>query len=993
MSVGWYYNNAGITSTDVYTEVSGNFTFNDSDTQWTYVDWDDGEDNSLEKAIYQWKKLETDSNSIYLKHTYTATGQFHPVVRTINSAGFLSKYYYDNGKLATDSIPDPKQEVSNITGLTVNDGDPLPVLKIENKVMKSGIDNSIFEEGPKSVWIYVPPILASTSAALDKTCTLKVKYIEASLVTSGPAIAVSGNWDLGYERIVKEAEKDINLRAGSGSINLLGSLNESTNANKRALSLLDVRLTTPRIDTDINSVRNDFNQLKFFLIAQGNDDNWYPITYVSNGDPIKKAKDRQVTLDFSQTRAKASNTSISSYKFDDGKVFWTPVDQWQALSSTDFTATTKTTSSLLSTDYTYYTRPAGLLGSSSIGGSSSVGFTNSGQHFFFGTGYTYDFIRDQFPMNEYNQFYDQYHLTRITASSSGITNSDLDVFTGAYRITPSISTTTAGDFFLETNANSSTQIETSDAYYNASGNIMNTDNWNGIIFLNADAQPRPMSEYFLFTNDVKTNKIFFNNTPYAKQFMSDLTINTSGNQVAGLYYLKLGEKVEGDKFTQTAEWAPLQFRDTTKISKEIRDSSNGKYVTYEESMTKSGFLEFDMPSDWSSVSISGLCGGIFNNAVNNPTDATDYSKNISATWASGTGGNYNDDGTFSLAHNGYMIGNAYVLTTTDLSAYTDEEIGNFNYTYQYSGGAVSGLTEGTVFWVVSSSVANDQLYLLEGQDWGGTCPNGGFVGGVMRRNNIYDVFDGAPKVIESTIGLMPHEGAVPYPYTFVVSSTALVDNLESDFVDIYPLKMVLARAYVSGGAPGTLPANSHFVSGSSRTGMEMWNALPFNNSYSQTVIQKDNTAYDLSYMDITSNISMTYAGTYYQAISKKGRVFIKRTGTPIQNITFAGNALGDEQSFSFNEDYKSYGTLRLLRRIEAEAVRVMWDEQQKDSTFVRFFGFVNSVAETHQVTGKRASRPYSFTMIIEEICLLDTNGNLMSDVEPLGGSPDDKRYQ
>jgi len=64
MSVGWYYNNAGITSTDVYTEVSGNFTFNDSDTQWTYVDWDDGEDNSLEKAIYQWKKLETDSNSI-----------------------------------------------------------------------------------------------------------------------------------------------------------------------------------------------------------------------------------------------------------------------------------------------------------------------------------------------------------------------------------------------------------------------------------------------------------------------------------------------------------------------------------------------------------------------------------------------------------------------------------------------------------------------------------------------------------------------------------------------------------------------------------------------------------------------------------------------------------------------------------------------------------------------------------------------------------------
>ena len=263
----------------------------------------------------------------------------------------------------------------------------------------------------------------------------------------------------------------------------------------------------------------------------------------------------------------------------------------------------------------------------------------------------------------------------------------------------------------------------------------------------------------------------------------------------------------------------------------------------------------------------------------------------------------------------------------------------------------------------------------------------------MRRINVYDVLDGAPKVLNNW--LMPNAGAVPYPYTFIASTSAFVEDLQSNFVDVYPLKMVLSGPFLEGSAPGLLPSGNamHFVSGTACTGMEMWNALPFNNSYSQTVIQKDNTAYDLSYMDITSNVSMNYAGTYYQAISKKGKVFIKRTGTPIQSITFGGNALGDEQSFSFNEDYKSYGTLRLLRRIEAESVRVMWDEQQKDSTFVRFFGFVNNVAETHQVTGKRASRPYNFTLVVEEICLLDTNGNLMSDVEPLGGSPDDKRYQ
>ena len=45
---------------EVYVEASGTFTFNDSDVKWTYVDWGDGEDNSLEKAIYQWHELETD---------------------------------------------------------------------------------------------------------------------------------------------------------------------------------------------------------------------------------------------------------------------------------------------------------------------------------------------------------------------------------------------------------------------------------------------------------------------------------------------------------------------------------------------------------------------------------------------------------------------------------------------------------------------------------------------------------------------------------------------------------------------------------------------------------------------------------------------------------------------------------------------------------------------------------------------------------------------
>ena len=146
-------------------------------------------------------------------------------------------------------------------------------------------------------------------------------------------------------------------------------------------------------------------------------------------------------------------------------------------------------------------------------------------------------------------------------------------------------------------------------------------------------------------------------------------------------------------------------------------------------------------------------------------------------------------------------------------------------------------------------------------------------------------------------------------------------------------------------------------------------------------------------MEITSDVSVSYASTYYQAISKNGKVFISRTGTPIQSISFGGSALGDDTQFKFSADYTSYGTLRLLRRMQSESVRVMWDEVQKDGTFVRYFGFITGVSETHSVAGPRAPRPFTFTMVIEEICLLTAAGRLMSGIVPLGGLKDATNYQ
>ena len=199
---------------------------------------------------------------------------------------------------------------------------------------------------------------------------------------------------------------------------------------------------------------------------------------------------------------------------------------------------------------------------------------------------------------------------------------------------------------------------------------------------------------------------------------------------------------------------------------------------------------------------------------------------------------------------------------------------------------------------------------------------------------------------------------------------------------MYPLKIVLSGGYLDTNELSTTQPN-----------LEMWNILPFNSSSAQVITQKDNTAYDLNYIAITSDISVTYAGTYYQAITKGGRVFIVRTGTPIQTITFNGVAMGDESSFKFSAEYTGYYTLNKLRRAQAYSARVMWDEQQKDGTYVRYFGVITTLTETHKVTGKRATKPFNFSMVVEEICLLDKNGNLMSEIEPLGGIPDVRQFK
>ena len=942
----------------VGTEVTATITFTDDDVVWAYVDWDDGEDNSLDNAIYHWERLKTDSKSVELTHIYTKVGTFYPVIRTVNSSGFMSKFLYSGG--TTTNLPEPNEAVTGINGIVINDGVPNNIIRLDKKIVKSGIDNEIFDEGPKNVYLYKAPILASGNAAVNTRTTVQIKFIDAMSNYIG-ALPEQYDADWGVTSVIREEE-----------VNVTGSL-VKVPASGQVARILEVKQKTAKSLSTSNADVNDANKVKTFLIASSSATNqWHPITYVSNGDPIKRDSERKVKLDFTQSRARASNKDISSYYYDTGKIFFdVSSTRWQASSSGGLTNDTKTGSSTLDLSYTYMAKPDGV--KNDAGAAPHAPF-HSGNNFWWSTA-AEKVISDQFPINDWNQFYDQHYLTRVNANTEQNIQSTLSTFDFVYRICPTISTSAgvSGNNSLFIDAATSmhpvkTANYTSGAYYNGTSYPINISGWNNQTFGDTQGEARNISEFLVLADSKKRNKIFFNITPYAVSSNTGVAsgnTSISGTTVAGVFYLKTGTLKEGDQFTEYARWVPVEFRDTTKITREIRDASNSKFTEYSDSFAKPGTIEFDMPLDWGSVTASGLAGGIFNRTSAPGSEPTNpYAKDIVADFDSSfTGPTYN----------------VYEVSTSSLSDYTDDQIGSFRYTYEVTWPSAS--FKNYLWWVASSNTAANRLYLVSGQTipWG-TITSGTNVSGVMRKVNIYDVFDGAVKFGSEPplLGDVPYASSSVYPHSYMWSGTDNRDMIESSFSGgVYPLKIVLSGNNFEDGATA---------------GVELWDALPFNDADSQVVIQRDNTAFDLTFMELTSNINVTYAGTYYSTISKNGKMTIIRTGTPIQNISFNGVAMGDEQTFSYSEEYKSYNTLHKLRRIEAEAVRVMWDEKQKDGTYVRFFGYINSVSETHQVGGNRASKPYSFTMVVEEICLIDSAGNLMSDILPLGGVSDANTY-
>jgi hypothetical protein len=1065
-------------SIEVYTTATANLTFADDDVNKVFIDWGDGTSQTLKEGINQWSDLSKSSANASFTHTYTKTGSFAPVIRTVNKRGYVSKYY---GSASTNSDLKPyESRGSAISPITITDGAPTSLLKIENKQVLSGIDNNIFNEGPKDVYIQLAPTLASglsgdniltmgnwTDPALQGGYKMTV---EAILATP----TISGSMEYGYNTAVVPITKHFQLDDPPYQMNLTSGSSLSISGASKIVGINKVTLNTlrfPEASGATDATVNNLNKVKFFLIAQGDSGFYYPITYVSNGDPIKSLNDerRLVRLDSSESRTKASNASCSSFNYDNGKFSWAPFSQWQASGATALSGNTQTVKKNITEGYTYYTRPDGLQGlgyPGSMMGFLPPPFTNTHTvvgHDAKGAGITAGFVgstslhvQDQFTLNPFNQFYDYHHLARMTTKTDTDKVSSLDTFDIVARVDPPRD---AGDastqnyrpsYFMNSTglvgsvSGTLSYMYTTGSYMNAlASNGQTGTSWSGTRLapqVPTDQYPimenwglyentksgtdggvagnfdndykREAPEYFILGNDVPYSKLFCEVTPYASGMTArtnlgdEIGLGTqSGNRIAGVYYLRVTNEEYNDKFTQKCEWVPLEFEDTTKISKEYRNSSSATYEEKSTSLARPGYIQYNEPSDWGKISLSGMGGGLWGcsgTGVEQPApnvynSSNDYSINLGTLTFEEVVPNTGKWPSFNqIVLSGANIG-------TLLSKYTDAQLSDYKYLMHVSGnGPISTASDhGRVAWLASSSIADNKLYIISGTqqavpiDWV-SGSNDWFI----RRINHYEVFEGSSKVDNG--GLPPNldisaTGAgfgpgnvfqYPYVFSWGGNNIEVKNDISSQWggTELYPLKIIVS------GAGFSLTSGANGGVGMNQMGPELWNILPFDNTNSQLIIQKDNTAFDLSYMPINSDVSMNYAGTFYQAITKGGRVFIVRTGTPIQTITLASKAMGTEQSFSYSDEYTSFGILEKIRNAQASATRVMWDEKQKDGTWVRFFGVITSVSETHSVNGPRAPRDFNAELVVEEICLIDSAGELISGIVPLGGIADARTF-
>lgn len=283
------------------------------------IDWDDGEDNSAEKANRQTITLDSPNNYAVVEHTYTKHGKFFPLIRTISVDGFHSKFYSSHDRnsitrtksLESQTLGGGQNDFSTVS-LDLQQGSgalaripefspancpPTAILKVDRKSVFSGIDNDVITATDLVGYAFVP---------------------RASHSLTGYTSAIE---------VIYETTKDIVLKETIGASSELKGTNcifpSDTSTNGYLTKVLSVKIVKLKEGTITSSDSLGPDERVHIMLTSGTaaitDD---VVTTVSLGNPLQTL-DRpgfSVLADGSYSSTKNSNVSISTFMFDTDKL-------------------------------------------------------------------------------------------------------------------------------------------------------------------------------------------------------------------------------------------------------------------------------------------------------------------------------------------------------------------------------------------------------------------------------------------------------------------------------------------------------------------------------------------------------------------------------------------------------------------------------------------------------------------------------------------------
>ena len=286
------------------------------------IDWDDGEDNSPEKANRQVIKLDTPRSYAVVEHTYTKHGTFYPLIRTVSVEGFFSKFYSTESRRTLDrtksletqsltagqndfsilslDVAEAQGSLPRIPELAPANMPPLGKLSVDRMAVFSGIDNDVIT-GTQYGYAHVDRL--TSQSALNFTSGVEVIYK-----------TTNGN-------VLKQTITPHSTLATADNSKFPADSNDGT--LEEVLSVKIVKLKEGAAGN--TSLLAADERIHIYATAHGATTGAATdkvITTVSLGNPIQTL-DRpgfSVMADGSMSQARCSNVSISNYMFDTGKL-------------------------------------------------------------------------------------------------------------------------------------------------------------------------------------------------------------------------------------------------------------------------------------------------------------------------------------------------------------------------------------------------------------------------------------------------------------------------------------------------------------------------------------------------------------------------------------------------------------------------------------------------------------------------------------------------